>query len=293
MRPRRPPALIALLATPVLAVITTGCPSPAPTGTVVPSADPEARSSADASRAAAVPIALGVAATDEVSFDRQDRTDWKKIELPPRPGVLSIELRWDNPEVELDCDVYNSLGQQIAASPHNVSEPLKRILVQVDSPAVHYVRIQAPRTGVSSVYSVLARYDDGSGSGNKGGTVTPVPRADADAGAPDAGVPADAAVVETPEKPEPTESDADEVQGLIVTAYLEGGYLTLQIDKGSAAGVKVGARGRVLDGAQGSESLPGSEFTITTVVDGSRSIGRTKLKTLPKKSRRVAIIVGK
>lgn len=281
---------ILTLSVTILAAVTTlsGCPgpTPTPTGPIVPTADPESRSGPDASRAAAVAITLGVAATDEVSFDRQDRTDWKKVELPPRPGVLAVDLRWDDPNVELDCDVYDSLGQQIATSPRAASEPRKRLLVQVDAPAVHYLRVQAPRPGVGSVYSLLVRYDDG---GARTELVPPDAGVASDAGA------ADAATAEPDQGTSgqtETEREADEVQGRIVAAYPEGGYLVLQIDKGAAAGVTVGAKGRVLAGPAGSEPVPGGDFTITVVVDETKSIGKTRLKSLGPKNRRVAIQVG-
>ena len=54
----------------------------------------------------------------------------------------------------------------------------------------------------------------------------------------------------------------------------------LHIDKGSAAGVQVGQSGKILDGASGESALVGGDFTITSVIDESKSIGKTGLRSI-------------
>ena len=80
------------------------------------------------------------------------------------------------------------------------------------------------------------------------------------------------------------------IQGHIVSAYLESGQMTLHIDKGSSAGVKVGQSGTILSGANAEDPLPGGAFKIVQVLDGSKSVGRCSLRSIGKNTR-VAITV--
>jgi len=274
---RRCPALAAL----PLALLC-GCPTPPPPESPR-TADADARSGEDATRAGAAQLPLDTPTTDDVNWKEGDRTDWKKVELAAAgAGVLVVELRWDKPDADLDCDVFNSFGQQLVAGPSAAGEPRKKLLVPVDAAGVFYVRVQAVRPGDASVYVVSAHFDAGAkppppvpaGNPPLAGTDKPV-ETNPDAG--DSGEP-------------PPEKDAEEVQGRIVTSYVEGGALVLQLDKGAAAGLKVGQKGTVLEGPTGNNPLANGEFTITHVVDGNRSVARSRLRGVGK-HRRVVINV--
>ena len=70
------------------------------------------------------------------------------------------------------------------------------------------------------------------------------------------------------------------VQGRIVSAYREGEGLTLQLDKGSAAGLKPGMSGTVLAGPAGEELLAGGEFRILQVLEANKSVAHTALHSV-------------
>jgi hypothetical protein len=70
------------------------------------------------------------------------------------------------------------------------------------------------------------------------------------------------------------------VQGRVVSFYREGGTSVLHIDKGTAAGVKVGNTGTILDGPTGANALEGGSFRITEVIDDSKCIGKTALHSI-------------
>ena len=75
-----------------------------------------------------------------------------------------------------------------------------------------------------------------------------------------------------------------------IQAMPEGGTLTIHIDKGSSAGVKVGMSGTILSGPSGEDPLSGGGFKVVQVLDGSRSVGRCSLSSVGKNTR-VAITV--
>jgi hypothetical protein len=61
--------------------------------------------------------------------------------------------------------------------------------------------------------------------------------------------------------------------------------MVLYLDQGGAAGIKPGMTGAVLDGADGDKPLDGGSFTISQVVDKSKSIARSPLAKLGKNKR--------
>jgi hypothetical protein len=92
---------------------------------------------------------------------------------------------------------------------------------------------------------------------------------------------------------EPTEEELERgVQGRIVTSQPEGEGMVLFLDKGSRAGVRIGQKGAVLDGPAGSSPLAGGSFEITKVVDESRCVARTPLRSLGR-NRRVAVVTSR
>ena len=68
-------------------------------------------------------------------------------------------------------------------------------------------------------------------------------------------------------------------------SYKEGGGIVLHLDKGSAAGLKVGSFGTVLEGPSGETALTNGDFRITQVVDENRSIAKCSLKSIGRNTR--------
>jgi hypothetical protein len=78
----------------------------------------------------------------------------------------------------------------------------------------------------------------------------------------------------------------------VVSAYREGASLMMYIDKGSAAGIKQGDSGVVLQGAGGEDPVDGGNFRIVKVIDANKSVGASTLHSLGKNNR-VAITLGR
>jgi hypothetical protein len=64
------------------------------------------------------------------------------------------------------------------------------------------------------------------------------------------------------------------------------------IDKGSAAGIRVGSTGQVLQGSDGEEPLDGGEFRVVKVVDANKCVGQAGLRSIGKNNR-VSITLGR
>lgn len=239
----------------------------------MPKYNADARSGSDAARAGALPMLVNTPTSDEVNFDQQDQTDWKQVELKGKPGILTVELRWNNPAADLNCDVYDSTGEQIAASPGPApGTMMKKIPAQIDNMGIYFLRIQAVKKGDASVYTVNAKWND------------------------EPAVLAPPVVVHhhhAPAAPHPGHFDPNRgVQGRVLSSYLEGGQRVLHIDKGASAGVKVGTTGTILEGPGGANALEGGSFTVTEVIDDSKCVAKTSLKSLGRNTR-VSLNVGK
>jgi hypothetical protein len=216
--------------------------------------------------------------TDEVNYQRQDRTDWYVVQLRGRPGVLATEVHWDNDKSDLMIDIFDQYGGQIAASPVRAhGEKNKKLLTQIDKIGSYYVRVTAPGKNDGTVYTVEAKWDEPPEE-----PVRPPPVVEK--------------IIEpAPEPPRPRRKPREEkpreeapsasIQGHIVQVYRESGALTLQIDKGSSAGVRNGMNGTVLLGPSGEEALDGGDFRIFQVVDKEKSLGRTALRSIGRNTR--------
>ena len=238
--------------------------------------DPDKKSGPDGKRSGAQVLRTNKSRTDEVSYANQDRTDWYVVTLKGPPNVLATEINWDNAKSDLMVDVFDEFGKQVSASPTRApGSTQKTLLTQIDHPSVFYIRVSAPKPDDGSVYTMEAKWD-----------TPPEP-------------PAEVSVVPVPvrePKPKrredpPREKPAQEtIQGHIVSAYREGGQLTIHIDKGSAAGVKVGMSGAILSGPSGEESLSGGAFKVVQVLDEKKSVAKSSIGSIGKNTR-VAITV--
>lgn len=258
---------------------------PACRGVRVDDASAEARSGADAYRSGAVAISPNLEVLDHVDISTGDRTDWKKLELSGRPGALEVELSWENPKADLELGAFDAKGVQIATSPQNNGTPHKKTIVSIDAPGTYYLRIVSLVARQGTEYTLTPRWDGES-------PAPPPPRPQVEEPRPRPHPP----VVEHHEARPPRKRGAGSpeagLQGRIVSARREGEGMVLYIDKGRAAGVAEGQNGWVLEGASGSSPLDGGTFTITSVVDDARSIGKTGLRSIAKNNR-VSINTGK
>ncbi len=271
----------------VLLVMSTcllGCPSP---DKLPKNFDPDKKSGPDGKRSGAQLIAINHSKTDEVSYRGQDRTDWYVVTLKGPPNVLQMEVHWDNVKSDLMVDVFDEFGKQLSASPTRApGTTQKTLLTQIDHPGVYYIRISAPKPDDGTVYTMEAKWD----APSEVPIITPPPQ-------PPPPQPPPPHVDRTPHPhphpatpKDPKEGPSEIIEGHIVTAYREGGQLTIHLDKGSSAGVKVGQSGIILSGPSGEDPLSGGAFRVVEVLDANKSVARCAITTLGKNSR-VAITV--
>src|SRR5437588_2077449 len=78
--------------------------------------DADARSGPDAKRSSAQKLDINKPHTDEVNYQQQDRTDWYEVELKGKPlqPVLTTIINWDNANSDINVDVFDAFGAQIA-----------------------------------------------------------------------------------------------------------------------------------------------------------------------------------
>ena len=240
--------------------------------------DPERNSGEDVRRSGARVLLPNRIVKDEVNAARGDKTDWLSVTVAGKPGILTVQLQWDDPAAVLDVDVYDGFGEQVAKSPE-APGPVKTLAVDIPAPGTFYLRVQAHGARDGSRYSLEAKW--------AGDELIPLP-ATAPVASKDRG---------GHDRPRPPvtgggASFEGDVQGRIVSSYREGDGTVLHLDKGSAAGVKVGSRGAVLDGPAGEVALDGGSFTVTSVIDEQRAIAKTRLKSLGHNTR-VSIKTGR
>jgi hypothetical protein len=254
--------------------------------------DADAKSGPDAKRSGAQHLEPNKPHTDEVSYSNQDKTDWYQVDLKGKPGVLSTLIHWDNDQADVRIDVFDEFGQQIAASPvRDKGAKQKKLLTQIDRVGTYFIRVSAPTKADSTVYTMQANWDQPAAQAVVVAPPTPqrpdeppMPLSD-----------------DKPSKPrharepkEPKEKPAGEtVQARILTSYREGSNLIIYIDKGSAAGVKVGSTGAVLEGPSGEDALSGGELRVTRVIDANKCQATTTLHSLGSKNTRVTLNVSK
>jgi hypothetical protein len=258
-----------------LGAVVAGCHDRFPKGF-----DPDKKSGPDGKRSGAQVIKINKARTDEVSYANQDRTDWYVVTLKGQPNVLATEIHWDNAKSDLMVDVFDEFGKQISASPTRApGSTQKTLLTQIEHLGVYYIRISAPKQDDGTVYTMEAKWDE---------PAEPVVIAEPP---PKPEPKPEPVIKKKPPKEEPREKPALEtIQGHIVSAYRESGQLTIHIDKGSAAGVKVGMAGTILSGPSGEDPLSGGAFRVVQVLDDRKSVARCALLTVGKNTR-VAISV--
>ena len=161
--------------------------------------------------------------------------------------MLTTIINWDNANSDVNIDVFDAFGAQIAASPvRGKGEKQKKLFTQIDKPGTYYIRVTAPTKADGTVYTMEAQWQE-------------PPAVVVDAAA--AAAVEEKPVVEekpkhhasTPREPrEPREKPAGEThpgaRGVGVSA--RAASLMMYIDKGSAAGIHAGDSGIVLQGSR-------------------------------------------
>ena len=244
-----------------------------------PKVQPDARSGPDGQRSSARILLPNQSVTDDVSYADQDQTDWWRIELPGKPGVLSTQVRWDNGNADVNVDIFDGAGEPLSTSPPRGSKE-KKVLTQIDRPGTFYIRVTAPGKEDATVYTLVANWD------------LPPPPPPPDRPIEDR--PVKKRRNHEPHEPKPVaeKPPGDTVQGRIVSAYREGPQMVLYIDKGSAAGVRTGMTGSILSGATGEDPIDGGSFKIVGVPAPNRSIAKSSVHAVGKNNR-VSINLGR
>lgn len=250
--------------------------------------DADARSGPDQKRSSAQQLEINKPHTDEVSYANQDKTDWYAVELKGKPQqpVLTTIINWDNANSDVNVDVFDAFGAQIAASPvRGKGEKQKTLYVPIPQPGTYYIRVTAPTKADGTVYTMEAQWQEPPAV-----VAAPPPPREEAAPPPPEEKPKHHA---THEPREPREKPAGEsIQARVVSSFREGGQLMMYIDKGSAAGIKAGDSGMVLQGSGGEDPLDGGTFRVTKVIDANKCVGASTLHSLGKNNR-VAITLGR
>ena len=218
---------------------------------------------------------------DKVDNKKGDKEDWRQFHLQGKPGVATFELFWDNEASNIDIDVYDAYGVNVGRSPPRMEgQSKKSILVQV-KPGLYYVRIKAPTEKDKSIYTLNVKWE-GPQFVAKADPTPPPP----DAGVPPGPGPGPGPGVVVPVSPL---NDPNKLLGNVISAYRDGNGWVLYIDKGTSSKLRQGMTGGMLEGPDGDKYLDKGDFTISQVVDGTKSIARTNLNKPPGKNKRCLI----
>lgn len=233
--------------------------------------DPDTNSGPDARRAGARAMSVNRAETDSVSWPRLLRTKWKRIDVnvPGVQNVFECELRIDNTGADVNIDIFNSLGTQIGFSPGPTANKMKKLGVRLDELGTYFIRLQAAQPRDQSDLSILCVWEEQA-------------------------LPTEPAPAKVKKGPAPVKSTATAVaggrsdkgtEGRIMQSFREGDKTILHLDKGSDAGVREDLEGTVLAGKSGREPLAGGAIRIVKVIDGTRSIAESSVRSIGRNNR--------
>jgi hypothetical protein len=260
----------------LLALASFGCKPKEP-----PPFDADQKSGPDGKRVGARQLQPNLPISDSVDYQNQDQTDWYTVMLPGNPGILTCEISWASATSDVAVDVFDEGGNQLAASAPAPGAKKKTLLAKIEKvPAPYFIRVWAPNKTDASPYTLVAKWVM---------PEEPKPEPPKEEPKPE---PKKHHEEKAPITREAHPRESDTVQGRVVSAYREGEGLTLQIDKGSAAGIQAGMKGQVLQGSSGEDPLDSGEFTITSVVGPNKCLAKTKLPSIGKNTR-VAITLSK
>ena len=220
--------------------------------------------------------AINTPLDDEVNHKKGDKYDWRKFVLLGRPGVATFEIHWDEESANLEIDVYDAYGTNIARSPRKIEGvSVKKILVKISEPGLYYVRVMAPTPKDASIYTVSVKWNGPPGPAAQG------------AASPGSVAPHAAPLPPPPEAGPPV--DPNKIQGKIVSAYRDGADWILYLDKGTADRLRPGLVGIILEGSEGEKALEGGTFTVSQVPDEHKAIARASIKKPLGKNNRIVV----
>jgi hypothetical protein len=217
--------------------------------------------------------------TDSVSWPKLLRTKWKRFELatPGAQNILDCQLNIDTTGMDLNIDIFNSIGTQIGFSPGPAPNKVKKLAVPIEELGTYFVRVQAAQGKDESDFTVFCAWDERI---NEPEVVPEKPDKPDKPRRPRHSTP-------KPEKPADTleERLARGVEGRILQAYNEGGVMKLNLDKGSAARITVGTEGQILVGKSGLEPLNGGSFRVVRVIDETRCVAESNIRSVGRNNR--------
>ncbi|MSP60309.1 MAG: hypothetical protein EXR72_08205 [Myxococcales bacterium] len=264
---------------------------------------------------------------DELLGVKDDKADWRKFDLQGRAGLVKVKIRWDDPKAELSIDLFDAFGANVAGSPGKQPQPEKKLLQQLESGGIYYLRVQpAAGTSLGTVYTVMLEWKGnppGAGGGQAAASPSPQRAAPAAAeapaaaqvpppgggqvpppgggvgappagGAPPGGAASGAPGGAAPGAPGgavagiyPVAGDPDHPRCKVVQSFRDDadGRMTLYLDRGAGAGIKVGTLGTLLTGKEGDVPLDGGEFKVVKVVDAQKSIAKSSISAVGKNTR--------
>jgi hypothetical protein len=213
----------------------------------------------DDSRLVARPAPTNTALNDSLDPTKGDAVDWRAFDLGGKPGLATVTLNWDAPTAQLSFDLQDAMGVRTCESPtrQGLQTSLKA-LCKVDAPGPHYLAVRS--LAGATVYSLRVKWD-GPSSAPDAGTPQPAPT--------DGGL-------APPIAPGTIPDDANHPRGRVVSSFRDEGVIILYLDRGTAAGLKVGMWGTLLDGASGDKQLEGGDFLVTKVIDATHAVAQAK-----------------
>lgn len=118
----------------------------------------------DGTRLGAVPSKANVPLDDEVSKEKKDAADWRKIELLGRRGYATFQVNWEDPATELKLDIYNDEGVNIASSPKRSGQQTgTRVMAEIPTPGYYFIKVSL-LSGPGTVYTFKCKWSGPSGS---------------------------------------------------------------------------------------------------------------------------------
>jgi hypothetical protein len=98
--------------------------------------NPDKKSGSDATRPDATPVEFSKPVSDSISYEEQDRSDWKSFELAA-PGAVTLNVRWDYRRCDCEMLIFGALGERVGRLP-NRGKKYGEELVLKDLPAGKY-----------------------------------------------------------------------------------------------------------------------------------------------------------
>lgn len=114
---------------------------------------PDDKSGGDEDRHIAKEIPLGAWTPDSVSYAEGDRTDWKFVILPD-PGIMSVEVGFDNEKTTIDVEVYDKYGKLVTKRRRRGGDEPQITLMSEVSRGKYFIKVQAKGENDKSGYSI-------------------------------------------------------------------------------------------------------------------------------------------